>query len=234
MKVRLIIFCCLVSISEYSFSQSTRKEIGSGASFQIGLNPASEYFTWNTESGNILLQPTQRFIIGPSFRFKNYKTWQVEGSIVYSRTNFRPNDTSAPLASNITVNEWQLPLSLNYYADSPVRYHSAIVYYGGVKFKNSSIKSQANILNHYNFFTPAVFVGVRLATEVTSFGRFEYGVSYTKNLIESHILYAENVDSAPSQITFHQREGRWNLGLYYYINPRTYNWTKKRYQLETE
>lgn len=228
---RVFIFCLAVCFSTAINAQTSHTGIGSGVSFQLGLNPASEYFTWTTETDMVILRPHNRFFAGPSIQFKNFRKWQVEASVLYSNSVFRSIRSDAINIQDIRVNEWQLPISINYNAVSPIRFHSSIVYHGGILLKNAIIQEQGKITNRYNFFTPALFAGIRLASELMTIGRIEYGITYTHNLKGSHVLYAENQDSAPSRVVYNQKDGQWRATLVYYFSPRTYKWSKDRYNL---
>ena len=213
------------------YSQNNKTGIGAGITFQYGANPRADYLIWDVETQNVSLQPESKFFVGPILQFKNFKKIQGEIGFLYGRTNYLNTDNTIPNSQDVRVNEYQIPIRVLYNAPSPIKYHSALVYNVGVNIGYLNIPAQGMIYKDYNFISPSVTAGIRLATEIRSFGRFEYGVSYVKNLRDHYSFMFQNDDANPSQASIRQRMGQIRINLIYFFSPRVYSWSKTRYKL---
>ncbi len=84
----------------------------------------------------------------------------------------------------------------------------------------------------FSYTTPSVFAGIRLASEIKWYGRFEYGVNYTRNLNADHTFSLANTDAPSTNVNISQKMGQINLTLTYFFTPRVFNWSKNRYNLD--
>ena len=209
----------------------TKPGIGAGIVVQFGLNPKSDVLIWDMETQKVPMNPQKRTLVGTMIQFKNFQKIQFEGGALYGRSVFKNNTDVILGQKNVHVNEWKFPVNINYNAESPVNFHSAIVYHAGLVFTNTSIPIQGMIMKKFTFFTPSISAGVRLASEIRSFGRVEYGISYIKNLLDRHSFLVESDDVAPSMVHLEQKSGQWRLSFVYFFSPRVYSWSKSRYNL---
>ncbi|MDH5599118.1 MAG: hypothetical protein OEY34_08335, partial [Cyclobacteriaceae bacterium] len=83
------------------------------------------------------------------------------------------------------------------------------------------------------FINSALQVGLRLATEMKSYGRFEYGLSYISHLQKSRIFQMSYDDIAPTTYIHNLGKGQLRANVIYYFTPRLFNWSKSRYQMKS-
>jgi len=225
----IIVFCCMTLFVN---AQNTGIGIGSGVNIQLGLNPKSEHLQWEGEIGSGVLAPQKRFLFGPMGQWKNYQKVQVEAGLLYGRVLFKSYASGTGyVIDNITANDWQLPINLVINSKSPVRYHSSIIYRVGMLNKLTRFPGVEGVRDDYSFYTPALKAGIFLATEVQWYGRFEYGVTYTRNLREKHVMYISHPDSSPTTVTYSENFGKVMASVTYFFAPRLHHWSKKRYNV---
>ncbi|MDH5602525.1 MAG: hypothetical protein OEY51_01215 [Cyclobacteriaceae bacterium] len=221
----------VVIFSSIAYSQFSRVGVGGGINLQFGLNPKVEYLEWVGEDIQLILMPQKRFMVGPMIQWKNYQKVQAEMGITYGRVIFKSPTVGFIDNRDMIAEDWQAPVYLVLNTKSPIRYHSAIVYKTGFVTRLTHFQANESLTRGYTFFTPAFTAGIYLATELQWYGRFEYGLTYSKNLREKHVMYVENIDSPPSSITYTEKIGQLRASLTYFFTPKVRHWSKKNYGL---
>ena len=232
MSGKYILFCIALLSFNGAFAQSSFRNLGSGIAIQFGINPKSDFITWDIENTKYNVFPRTRFNLGPTFQFRSYEKVQIEFSIQYGQSNYYNFHKGVPLLQDIKITEWKLPIGVNYNVPSPVKFHSSFVYQFGFLANYQIISPQGKIQKTEKSIVPAIYAGVRLASEIKSFGRFEYGVSYTRNFGSPFTFEVIQDDALPAQVTVNQKTGQININFIYYITPRVFNWSANRYKME--
>jgi len=218
-------------LAQEVFAQKKGSGLGIGVTFQGVFNPADEQFLWATENKTYHLHAAKKNLYGAVVRFSNYKKIQAESGVLFGHSTYLYGDQSVPNGQDIVVNEWQMPFTINFNGPSPLRYHSYLVFQAGFLYKHTGILKRGNITQTQYFHTPALVTGVRLATELKSFGRLEYGLTYTHHLRPEHSMSLSIDDALPVQIRHIQKKGQVKASLIYFFTPRLYGWSKTRYNL---
>ncbi len=223
----------ILLLSGTVLAQDFGRGIGVGIMAEYGANIKSDFLIWDVESEGVPKYPNRRLFVGPVLQFKNYQKIQAEIGFIYGQTTYENLDINIPSSQNVTINEFQVPLRLVYNGRPPFQKHSALVYHAGLQLNYMNIPAQGAIFQDHNFLTPALTAGIRLSTEITRFGRLEYGVSYLKSTRDHHSFMIQDDDAVPAQASIMQNFGQIRLNLIYFFMPRTFNWTKSRYKLKS-
>ena len=228
-----IVGVLLVCFFANTYGQLSSKGIGAGITFQAGIN-TSDFLQWESENTTKFLSPEPRVYLGSLIQYKNFSKVQFETGLIFSREYFVENNSFDIIKSvNLKFNEWQMPLSVNINQDAPIKYHSNIVYTFGIVASQTVIPVQQGIQKKYQFINSALQVGLRLATEMKSYGRFEYGLSYISHLQKSRIFQMSYDDIAPTTYIHNLGKGQLRANVIYYFTPRLFNWSKSRYQMKS-
>ena len=227
--VGLLTICVFTKVN----AQLTSKGLGAGVVFQSGIN-TSEFLQWEAENTTHYLNPEPRVYLGSFVQFKNFSKIQFETGLLYSRVYFvKSNSFDIINSINLKFNEWQMQLSVNINQDAPIKYHSNIVYSFGIIASRTSIPQQQGIIEQYQFINSAFQIGLRLSTEMKSYGRFEYGLSFINNLQKLNSFQMSDDDAAPTTYIHNLGKGQLRINVIYYFLPRLFNWSKSRYQMKS-
>lgn len=232
MTKKLIIFCLIWLSVQPIFAQSSSGKLGSGLSFQLGLNPKSDYMTWSAENSDFAIFPKHRLSFGASAQINPYEKLQFEASVLYTKSHYINPYKNLISSSRIEVTDWEFPIGVRYNLPSPVSFHSSIVYRTGIVLKNRIIPLKNELGADINFFIPSVYAGLRLATETKWYGHFEYGVDYVRNFNSGYGFQLPQEDAPPVHVDINQRVGQFNFVFVYYFTPRVFNWSKSRYSMD--
>ena len=227
--VGVLLICFFARVN----AQLSSKGIGAGVIFQAGLN-TSDFLQWESENTTQFLSPESRVYLGSLMQFKNFSKIQFETGLLFSREYFIKNNSFDLLQSiNLKINEWEMPLSININQDSPIKFHSNIVYSIGIVASQTVIPIQQGIQEKFKFVNSAFQIGLRLSTEMKSYGRFEYGLSFINNLQKSRLFQMNYDNLTPTTYIHNLGKGQFRVNVIYYFTPRLFNWSKSRYQMKS-
>ena len=230
-----VVFFSIAFVVLYSFSMGQGKPInlpGVGGALHFGLNPKSDYISWSIENVDYLTFPQNRFSIGPTLQFRNYKQLQIEASLQYSNTIYKNSNHSNAMVTDLRMNEFKFPVGVNLNGKSPFKGGNSMVYLAGVSTNLQIIPSQASVNEVQRNLNSSLFVGFRLSSSFRNSGRFEYGLVYNRNIIDNFVFSVSDGDSNPAVVSLNQSIGQVNVNLVYYLTPRTKRWTSDRYGMD--
>ena len=215
------------------YAQSRNLGMGAGLAFQSGVNPQAENLTWTNEHNSISIYPASRVSYGASIYLRSYADLQIEASFLLTESKFEGTQQSFFQSPEILIRDFELPVGLRYNLDSRLKYHSSIVYRVGAILKHRSIPIIDINGENVKYHLGSAYAGIRLSTEISKFGKFEYGFDYVSNINPGKIIQVPGENTQPSRVDVKQATGQLNFVVVYYFMPRIFNWSKQRYSMDS-